>query len=311
LHKQFKKYLLLWLSRQGKKVPRKHRKLNLNQLILVLAYPGIEYLWDFIPDRPICYLHPFYSNCFKNANGINHILKRISGTSGKTVKNFLKDKKISPYVVFLYCRLFKGILPLESIAKIINENKDFSHYRLFLTKKTRAFFKKFHKDTILKFLNNKDYDNILYDTLFQYNKYKSSIILPESNNIREIHDDMARQIRCLQHKNVIFRSEQIQKALKGLEIGSLRFEVPTDSEKLLEYGKKMSNCIYTYKDQVANGSVIILGIYDKDELKYNISIKNNKIQQFYGKYNRDPNPDDKAKVLNTLFEKKLLDVVNV
>lgn len=105
--------------------------------------------------------------------------------------------------------------------------------------------------------------------------------------------------------NIVFPERAKYKAIDGVMLDEFRFEIPKDSAALIEYSNKMNNCIRWYSQRVLDNTCNLIGVYVGDELKYNISIENNEIQQFYGKYNGQPDPQDKEKIVQFLEEHKI------
>lgn len=311
-----------WLRRNNIVIPNKYKKASLNTRLLIASYPEIVYLLD-CGIKFDQYISSVLTRDIRRARGFNHILDRVFGTHGKSIKHILANS--SNYdSIFNTGKLLKGLIPTDNLIKVLSGIRndvstghpfrlgDYSGIQFYA--QARRFLKQFHADTIYNWFSNKSLNSILFrdtvfrDTVKQYEEMKGHVILNNSNNLRDVHDYISTEYRKVKNKleNDKFRLgfEKKQKRFAGVNnkvFQDFRFEVPDSPEKLITYGQKLNNCIYSYRKSFADDTgLLLLGVYKKDELLYNISVENGNISQFCGNRNGSPLPEDKEIILRQL-----------
>lgn len=80
---------------------------------------------------------------------------------------------------------------------------------------------------------------------------------------RDLHDTVMVIYNKQTHENIVFEYDDKSLNLCG-RLGGLQFLLPPDSDNLLELGKRMKNCVGSYKERVATGKVDIVAAFNRD-----------------------------------------------
>ena len=80
---------------------------------------------------------------------------------------------------------------------------------------------------------------------------------------RDLHDTVMVIYNKQKHENIVFGYDDKSLNLCG-RLGGLQFLLPPDSDNLLELGKRMKNCVGSYKERVATGKVDIVAAFNRD-----------------------------------------------
>ena len=80
---------------------------------------------------------------------------------------------------------------------------------------------------------------------------------------RDLHDTIMTIYNKQNHENIVFDYKDKSLNLCG-RLGGLQFLLPPDSDNLLELGKRMKNCVGSYKERVATGKVDIVAAFNRD-----------------------------------------------
>lgn len=80
---------------------------------------------------------------------------------------------------------------------------------------------------------------------------------------RDLHDTIMSIYNKQKHENIVFDYKDKSLNLCG-RLGGLQFLLPPDSDNLLELGKRMKNCVGSYKERVATGKVDIVAAFNRD-----------------------------------------------
>jgi PcfJ-like protein len=313
--KRFNKILVNFLKRNNIKF--KYSKDCVKNL-LYACYPGVKGF-----DLNSLSLNSLYSRHFRHGD-IKYVIKKCFGHDSKQLtkmvcERVIKDKNFD--VLYLGLAL-KKLIPLDYYYKLIDiDLKEIKHIHNFVNKlrDSRRLLKCYKPQRLLKLFLADDFNTFNFSDsfrLFPDHMKGDGWSLPEKpKNWREIHDRIAPP-RPVHNNGIAFRSvpdEDIElpirdayKKINGLEFGDFKIEVPNHSKKLVEYSDIMNNCIRGYSRQVTSGGCNLLGIYKNNELTYNISIYNKQISQFLGKYNSQPNENDKKIILDALMEKNIV-----
>lgn len=311
-----KTLLYSWLRRNGFVFKKKFQKYHAKYQILSFVYPELENIFDAFPLRNKKYttFNSIGSNITKfliKKRGIDKFLKLCVGNKGKLVKRILSDPHYKHNIFFtIECfNLLKNILSTEEIIEILPKAPFFEYTWTFRNKKNeiRKFLKQYEKNTIKNWLCNKDVVRLV-DTIDIYKRHSKELIIPNTNNIKEIHDSFAAQERKIKDKPISFdRTYKKYEYLDNVSFDSFKIEVPKDSEKLRCYGENMHHCIFGYKEAMQQGKLLLLGIYKDNELKYNAAIfPTGELQQLRGKFNANPDPNDEITIIGKLKELKIL-----
>ena len=95
--------------------------------------------------------------------------------------------------------------------------------------------------------------------------------------------------------------------------GDWRFEVPTSSHQLQDWGESMNNCISGYWYGMANGSKVLFAVYAGDKMTFNGEIATNaprtsdepqneapRLRQCVGHHNRNLTPEERIRMKGIL-----------
>lgn len=134
--------------------------------------------------------------------------------------------------------------------------------------------------------------------------YDKSFLPNKPKDLNEIHNVFSKEILKLGQSDYSLISKPIE--IDGVRVGDFKLEIPKTYYELIDYGKKMFNCIPTYGPSMKSGDCLLMGVYKGEELVYNIMIREKYISQFYGKRNSIPEPIDKKLIESFLKEAKII-----
>lgn len=140
------------------------------------------------------------------------------------------------------------------------------------------------------------------ETMFIYLEYFQRV----RANINTIHDQLSKINRryvkgYLQNKwhdllKQPFRYDQSVKACFTGVSEHLRFQLPKSAEELYLWADELQNCMASYLSSVLHQRCVIIGVYEKETLKYGVEWRDGRIQQMAGKYNQSV-PHDVATMI--------------
>lgn len=107
------------------------------------------------------------------------------------------------------------------------------------------------------------------------------------------HDVLAGISQRVRNENVVFEYSETQKQLED-EIDCYVFKLPENSDKLIDIGIKLHNCVASYKTKVVNGDCIIVYAEKKGVPEICIEIRENTIHQQRIDHNAEPKGETKA-----------------
>ena len=100
----------------------------------------------------------------------------------------------------------------------------------------------------------------MYGYLTEHNK---KAVWSKKLRRRDLHDTIVSIYNKQKHENIVFDYKDKSLNLCG-RLGGLQFLLPPDSDNLLELGKRMKNCVGSYKERVATGKVDIVAAFNRD-----------------------------------------------
>lgn len=221
---------------------------------------------------------------FKDYNYLMKILKS---------KNFL-EIFADIYLGYEYC-IFYNATELKMYFRFLLRN--YSEKEI-----SKLFCKEFScekKDLVI--------DSIRMITKLQYNKYLLRKKIKKNTNILEnIHNYLIQCYNKVFRKNRFFEYTIKQRELE-ISFDNFKFVLAKDSNQLIHWGKKLHHCVGSYMDIILNKKCLVIGVYEKSEIKYCIDIDLStdyyniesikKIRQCKGKYNSEPILEDKERIL--------------
>ena len=107
-------------------------------------------------------------------------------------------------------------------------------------------------------------------------------------NTKSLHDEVTRVSHLAafdrgDHSTLSYKSYQ---NLVEVMIEDLEFRLPKDTVALSEWAKELHNCMFGYVNTIKTGRSIIYGVFRENELLYAVEVKEMRIAQALGKFNR-------------------------
>lgn len=278
-------------------------KETFTRLRLVL-FPGMK-------DHPNVVLHPSTGFLVKR-QPLHQAVEPAFGTNGKKTRRLVLSRIEEANFTGILCigMILKGLVPLDFIQRNILEQP---HNRVYLStgtinpRKVRQFFRKFRQNQLRRFLEHPLEG--LNDTIRMFD------ILPEErqrvllnsrfNSFRELHDTFAvnqRRYEQVRHESKEIVYTEKEKALDGLVVGDLTIRLPSHTQTLFDWGGIMHNCIASYWQSALAKSCLLLGVFKRDYLMYNIEIRSGHINQFKAARNKPADPEEARSIGYKLWE---------
>jgi hypothetical protein len=308
---------------------------RLNKILIhFLKRHGIKFKYgrDFFENlRVACYpftegfalksnsLNAVYSRHFIHGD-IKHVVKKCFGTDGGKLTRMVCERirKDQNFDVLCLGAVIKGLMPVDyvyqalekaNVTKIKDVDKNRVGVKLNVV---RALLKNYNASRVLKLVLDENFGEWYFnDSIIIYGQRKAEPdfqIIEKPKSWQEIHDYLAprRLAASVKTEEMELPVSPKYKEIDGLEYEGFKIEVPKHTNDLVSYANQMQNCIRWYGSQVVAKQCNILGIYKEDKLVYNISIRSKVIDQFRGKCNSEPDPEDKSKILKALLEKGII-----
>ena len=265
---------------------------------------------------------------YLRGDNLKYAVKKCFGNSGKKIVALVGQylEKQKSYKILNLGLITKGIFPIDVVQRMIRESLDdpmetpYARERvLFLNYiageqkskilEIRKLLSNYSQKRIYTLLcGDVQNKNTLYDSLRMWgNMGFVKSVLPESpKNFNEIHEHLSREQHKVNNPDYPLEVPESYIEVNNLEVDNFRFEIPKSYYSLVDYGKKMSNCIASYSGEMLRKNCVLMGIYKDSDLAYNIMIRGKKVSQFYGKHNRLPDKEDREIILGILEEKNLI-----
>jgi hypothetical protein len=275
-----------------------------------------------------------YLDLFRNRKSLDDILTESFGFTAKKLKKFAVKNIFNPennffdYNFLLVGEALKDILQPDNIYGLIEEGTfkvPTNNVGLDAYVKINQFLKdfsvekngKYSQKKIINLLRSAENDHVLIDIAEYYSQIKIGLNFNIQNieiatSCREIYDYVRREYMRLQDPAISLSIEtNFEKlfALHDLEVGSLRFLIPTSSHDLKEWSSIMSNCIATYAQKVKKGETAVFAVMDcaTNQMLYNVEVSRGRIIQFVEKQNHPvKNKQHYNSVVQILREKEIL-----
>lgn len=288
------------------KLSYKKSKGDVNKFLKLLIYPGLLNLENY-PNLII-------SNYITGTDRLKNpkltetqYFDFCFGSHGKSLKKTIKLASD-----FEVGRTLKGILTIQDIITVLDNRITCTYLGTAGTfddiKRTREFFSLINPKTLKNALLNTQPTKIqrLGDCLNIYKRHRKDLTVIQGN-IDEIHDDLVKQ--SLKLKTEQFKIKTNDKAISALDkkpCGKFTIKVPEANLDLAEWGYALHHCVGSYGSLINSGKLEVIALMQDNAPVYTISIKDKKIDQFYGKFNISPSQEDKNLVINYLIENKVL-----
>lgn len=206
----------------------------------------------------------------------------------------------------LLCFYLKNIIPHEDLINFVNNHID--TYRLYdiseddaLIFKNLALYLRPHtllqKRTLLEsFIMDNHYE--IRDTLKMWEDLNHPYV--NAKTFPEAHDILIKEHRLLK-----IQDYAIPPKFNPIKSDDLYIVPLTSNYMGMDWGREMHHCIASYCDWARKGLVTVGGVYQKDKLIANFSIKNTKLEQLLGPYNRSLPTDLHNKIINILYDNQV------
>ena len=180
-------------------------------------------------------------------------------------------------------------------SKLFNEItwQEIEHFFHFLKKH-------YTQKAITAFFLNMRADNYLRDTIRMFRGEMGNFIQEHFEKvplrIERLHDAFIRTARL--HNEVILSKKVFgyhendlaaQTTREGLE-----YRLPANALILQRWSQELHNCMYGYSNAIYQSRSIIYGVFQEEHLRYAVEIRDNKIVQALGKYNKRIETEDRA-----------------
>lgn len=251
------------------------------------AFEQIKDLSDapsYYPSRYVLYGLSKLRKQLKKSQNIKDFLRRSIGVSGKkTVKLFCNDlmqvsniaqlSKIKKYISHgvvndVLSRRYYIAEDISIIKKILKLKPDLAGD--LLQPKNRHYL--LHICQLIKSLDRTLYTITIEDL---------------QGNTKKIHDNLSYILTKQRTKNV-----EYEDWFKPIETNDMLIRCPKDKHEVIEWGSEMKHCIAGFTESHMRGSMIVCGVFENNELKWNLSMRPSNdgylITQFLGKINKEP-----------------------
>lgn len=287
-------------------------KYSLPDVIALGAYPILRSACEIFKKIPIN-TPPVFSSVLRRAKTIKELTKLIYGKKYDYGANEIVNAlRTDNWGIVTIGYILKNILPIEYIKEITDNKVEIPLYvyrQKYEYDKYRKFFKIFHPKKLRSLLLSSEKGNgyILSDMAYMYNSFSHLVPLPAGiNKIGELHDYYSKEISKLRHADFPLNYSKRILELDNINLENLKIIVPKTNHQLIDWGKKMSNCIGSYGERATERERVLLGIFKENELVYNIEIYGKRINQFYAKYNQHPEETDYEIVKKYLEENNFI-----
>jgi hypothetical protein len=118
-----------------------------------------------------------------------------------------------------------------------------------------------------------------------------------------VHDELARlsAIRERESNPLPFRYASRHTGACGVWEG-LEYRLPEYGVDLAEWGAKLGNCLAGYTERVRRRGCVVYGVYRKGALRYALEIRDGRIVQISGRFNRPAPEEDRKKIENWFYK---------
>lgn len=246
-------------------------------------------------------LSPILKDVVKSKT-IKDLVKRATGVCGKkTLKYFYKD--IHYLRTLPDFKMIKTCLTHGDINNILKSGR-FNYYCRVVNNELAKIIRK--NKTLIRNLSDNSYSTHLFiDTGNVLKSLKDSGYTLQADdykgNILEVHDKLSN----IQRKQKVVNTK-FKQYFENFSVDQYEVRLPEDTHTLVEWGDIMHNCVASYKNSHKSGVTKVLGIFEDDKLKYNVSIRNRRIEQFFGKCNKTVPYEIIHKVFDGLVERSLI-----
>ena len=287
-----------------------HHNLSDAQLLFYIKYKDIvdEKLFAVRDDIDIIYNnHPILTledvfSAIRNKQNTKALKKAIYQNYLHQVEN---TKIFRIHLIYTYCLELNDTNVITNLIGLHLENTfeiEFEQISLFI-----------------KFLKVHYNEKLIYNLLKQYISKKNPLIFKDSAqmitmftneqlskfrktkcNIDKIHNELIRvsfYLSILDQYDVKFNYNHLAN-IHCIQLEDYQVALPLDGETLHTWASSLNNCLMSYFDRINNNETIIYGFFKNGNIKFSVEIRDGKIIQSSGNYNRD---------LHT-FEKNVLNV---
>ncbi len=242
---------------------------------------------------------------------LKQVIKQCFGSKGKQLTKICLERleftKNTEF--FKFGLITKGLMPLDDIQKIIADKKrridiEFAT-RPGEIKIIRKILSNYSSQRVKTLVSKALEKNYIRDTVMSWKKLKEEnveIILPkDAKSFKEIHDYLACEVRKLmvQNRQIPIRGSYEQIIDRPLKNG-LSIKWAHDTHTVVDWGIQQNHCLAGYADAARIGQYDVLGVFQENKLKYCISVKRGVLDQFRGRFNCNPEEEDRQIIYDEL-----------
>ena len=254
----------------------------------ILNHYENDHLWQLLPILKQALIRQgFKQDSFKEATEVwfgrspKGLLRRIA--------KILEQKKVSQLILGLSCREWN----LDNLYALLD--LDIKWDIDLDIRKAGFFLGAYSEKRWLKLLQPYRGSSLctyeLYDAIEMFDELRQmNYSLPHRpRSINEIHYALVKELsrrKALELKEV--KLHQKLSSLDGIEVGGFRLVIPKTGNDLINWGQQLNNCLISYVKQVFNGEYSVIGVLEKDKIRYALGIRARYIEQFYGINNSLP-----------------------
>lgn len=246
-----------------------------------------------------------FFNCFNISNCPDIMSAFLAEYKCKPFRTLRRLFQTNPKVLIEYTYLIEcgfrktdiitSLLVSENFSKVFEEFCKDSMFKFFV----KSMLETKSENLTAKFLQTMDVNQeYLHDSIRMFNVYYDQIT-PEfkktifKEGFTEYNHNVLSKISYItRFKPVTFSYTKEQLSLET-EIDGYKFLLPQNSDKLIEIGQKMHNCVASYRDKILEKRCTIVYAVKDDDYKVCIEVIDSKVQQELCDRNTRPKADVK------------------
>ena len=234
---------------------------------------------------------------------------------------------------FVITSLLRGVIPIDWAVATINSGQDVACHPVY--RHDLSFYKSVPMRDLRPLVNlidprilrngfrngiddpekQRGFNSELADTLRAMSIYKRAGTLQEAlaeedvlnaRNIHEYHDAVTGARRYMRQsrvasENVTFKHPKVSLAIhKAFDNSRFTHRLPKDSDEMQQWGQYMRNCVGSYSADVHRKRSVIGAVYLDDKMVANYEIRDGRLSQLLGKYNKPLDSGTRSDVVSLL-----------
>jgi hypothetical protein len=287
-----------------------------------------------------------FESCFDQKIILEKVVEEQFGYFSKKLYQIFLSHFLNPTTktindsIFNYAVAFNGLLSQENLIELLEsqtllfarfEKEKCQSINDFLNKTARTKDSAINEKKILNIFKKFD-SNTFFDCIrmFSYLEEKNAILdqaRVRSSSISELHNYFSREIKKIEKPEFDLNIEEnfptikmMMKALnkqeaafikrsKGNQFPKFKLIIPKTNYDLDLWTEKMNQCIHSYANDVKNKVCVVFAVVDgKDPniMLYNISVFDDKIREFTGRFNHTAETKDRESIEKVLKHWKVV-----